>query len=296
MNGFLIIDKPIGKTSFDMVYDARKKLQERRVGHVGTLDPFASGLLIVAVGTYTKLFFLFDDLEKEYIASGVFGESKNTDDNTGTILNLGLKDENIEKEDIIALLKNSFTGDVLQKPPMFSAKHVDGKRAYHLARAGIDFELKSVPVSIYNIELLNYNYPSFDIKMSVSKGTYIRSIIRDIGEHFKHLAYTDGLIRIRIGRYGIDNCSEISANNLLSFSDMFSKNENIIIEVIKDNNFRDKLLTGNTQTIENIEIDEKKYIAFIDKDDRLIAMIRRGTDFDKTKNAYAYVSDKKIFA
>ena len=296
MNGFLIIDKPIGKTSFDMVYEARKKLQERRVGHVGTLDPFASGVLIVALGTYTKLFFLFDDLEKEYIAQGVFGESKNTDDNTGTTLNIGLKDNNIEKEDIINLLENSFTGDILQKPPMFSAKHVNGKRAYHLARAGIDFELKSVPVSIHNIELLNYNYPSFDVKMSVSKGTYIRSIIRDIGEHFKHLAYTDGLIRTRIGRYAIDNCSEISVDNLLSFSDMFSKNENLKIEVIEDDNFRDKLLTGNTQTVENIEVDEKKYIAFVDSEDRLIAMIRRGTNLDKTKNAYAYVSDKKLFS
>ena len=205
MKGFLIVNKPKGITSFDVIRKLKPILKEKRIGHVGTLDPFASGVLIIALGRYTKLFFLFDDLYKEYIAEGVFGESRDTDDVEGKVLEKTKNQNILSFNELEALIKNNFLGSILQKPPIYSAKKIDGKRAYDLARENKEFQLKSVNVFINNIELLEYNYPYFRIKTSVSKGTYIRAIVRDIGEITNNLAYTKDLIRTSIGDYNIDN-------------------------------------------------------------------------------------------
>lgn len=289
MNGFLLINKPVGYTSFDMISLSRKALNERRIGHAGTLDPFASGVLILGVGGYTKLLFLFDGLEKEYIASGVFGEAKDTDDITGRTISYGDTKNKILERDIENILKAKFQGSILQKPPLYSAKHVNGKRAYTLAREGKSFTLKEVPIIIHDIELLSYSYPNFILKMSVSRGTYIRSIIRDIGECFGHLAYTDSLIRSNIGSYNVDDTNEIDSKNIISFSDMFKNNSNIEFSRIDDDVFRDKLLSGNTHIIEKMHVDTNKYIAFLDKNNDLISIVSN----NNYKNVYSYVSDKK---
>lgn len=272
MKGFLIVNKPKGITSFDVIRKLKPILKEKRIGHVGTLDPFASGVLIIALGRYTKLFFLFDDLYKEYIAEGVFGESRDTDDVEGKVLEKTKNQNILSFNELEALIKNNFLGSILQKPPIYSAKKIDGKRAYDLARENKEFQLKSVNVFINNIELLEYNYPYFRIKTSVSKGTYIRAIVRDIGEITNNLAYTKDLIRTSIGDYNIDNAislENINANNIISFFDMFKNFDKLVIEDEKDIK---QILSGNTKLIENINI-KNKYLALVDRDNNLLAII-----------------------
>lgn len=272
MKGFLIVNKPKGITSFDVIRKLKPILKEKRIGHVGTLDPFASGVLIIALGRYTKLFFLFDDLYKEYIAEGVFGESRDTDDVEGRVLEKTKNQNILSFNELEALIKNNFLGSILQKPPIYSAKKIYGKRAYDLARENKEFQLKSVNVFINNIELLEYNYPYFRIKTSVSKGTYIRAIVRDIGEITNNLAYTKDLIRTSIGDYNIDNAinlENINAHNIISFFDMFKNFDKLLIEDKKDIK---QILYGNTKLIENINI-KNKYLALVDRDNNLLAII-----------------------
>lgn len=284
MKGFLIVNKPKGITSFDVIRKLKPILKEKRIGHVGTLDPFASGVLIIALGRYTKLFFLFDDLYKEYIAEGVFGESRDTDDVEGKVLEKTKNQNILSFNELEALIKNNFLGSILQKPPIYSAKKIDGKRAYDLARENKEFQLKSVNVFINNIELLKYNYPYFRIKTSVSKGTYIRAIVRDIGEITNNLAYTKDLIRTSIGDYNIDNAislENINANNIISFFDMFKNFDKLLIEDEKDIK---QILSGNTKLIENINI-KNKYLALVDRDNNLLAIINNINN----SNRYSFI-------
>lgn len=284
MKGFLIVNKPKGITSFDVIRKLKPILKEKRIGHVGTLDPFASGVLIIALGRYTKLFFLFDDLYKEYIAEGVFGESRDTDDVEGKVLEKTKNQNILSFNELEALIKNNFLGSILQKPPIYSAKKIDGKRAYDLARENKEFQLKTVNVFINNIELLEYNYPYFRIKTSVSKGTYIRAIVRDIGEITNNLAYTKDLIRTSIGDYNIDdaiNLENINANNIISFFDMFKNFDKLVIEDEKDIK---QILSGNTKLIENINI-KNKYLALVDRDNNLLAIINNINN----SNRYSFI-------
>lgn len=284
MKGFLIVNKPKGITSFDVIRKLKPILKEKRIGHVGTLDPFASGVLIIALGRYTKLFFLFDDLYKEYIAEGVFGESRDTDDVEGKVLEKTKNQNILSFNELEALIKNNFLGSILQKPPIYSAKKIYGKRAYDLARENKEFQLKSVNVFINNIELLEYNYPYFRIKTSVSKGTYIRAIVRDIGEITNNLAYTKDLIRTSIGDYNIDNAinlENINPHNIISFFDMFKNFDILLIEDEKDIK---QILSGNTKLIENINI-KNKYLALVDRDNNLLAIINNINN----SNRYSFI-------
>ena len=270
MKGFCIINKPIGITSFDAIKQIKKTLREKeniiekRVGHAGTLDPFADGVLILAFGRYTKLFFLFDDLNKEYIASGIFGESRDTDDIDGNTIKISNNTNKLSFEELENIIKTNFKGSIIQKPPIYSAKKINGKRAYDLARDNKTFELKDINVYIERIELLEYDYPYFKIKTSVSKGTYIRSIIRDIGEITGNLAYTKTLKRSSIGNYNIDmscNIDDISQNKILSFFDMFKNFDSIIVE---DKSDLKQILCGNTKIIEKNTNEKNNKSAFID--------------------------------
>ena len=284
MKGFLIVNKPKGITSFDVIRKLKPILKEKRIGHIGTLDPFASGVLIIALGRYTKLFFLFDDLYKEYIARGVFGESRDTDDVEGKTLKITQNQNILSFNELETLIKNNFLGNILQKPPIYSAKKIDGKRAYDLARENKEFQLKSVNVFINNIELLEYDYPYFTIKTSVSKGTYIRAIVRDIGEITNNLAYTKDLIRSSIGDYNIDksvSLENINSDNIISFFDMFKNFDKLAIEDEKEIK---QILSGNTKLIENINI-KNKYLALVDRNNNLLAIINNVNN----SNRYCFI-------
>lgn len=289
MKGFCILNKPIGITSFDAIKQVKKTLREKeniiekKIGHAGTLDPFANGVLILAFGRYTKLFFLFDDMPKEYTALGIFGEMRDTDDIEGNIIKKSDTNNKLSFEELEKIIKENFKGNILQKPPIYSAKKINGKRAYDLARDNQSFELKDSKVCINSIKLLEYDYPYFKIKTSVSKGTYIRSIIRDIGNITGNLAYTKELTRVSIGDYNIDTAcgiEDIKKDKILSFFEMFSNFEK---KTIEDDNTIKQILCGNTKMIENIEI-KNKYLALTDNKENLLAVIEK-----KDKNIYSFI-------
>ena len=289
MKGFCILNKPIGITSFDAIKQVKKTLREKeniiekKIGHAGTLDPFANGVLILAFGRYTKLFFLFDDMPKEYTALGVFGEMRDTDDIEGNIIKKSDINNKLSFEELEKIIEENFKGTILQKPPIYSAKKINGKRAYDLARDNQSFELKDSKVCINSIKLLEYDYPYFKIKTSVSKGTYIRSIIRDIGNITGNLAYTKELTRVSIGDYNIDTAcgiEDIKKDKILSFFEMFSNFEK---KTIEDDNTIKQILCGNTKMIENIEI-KNKYLALTDNKENLLAVIEK-----KDKNIYSFI-------
>ena len=227
-------------------------------------------------------------MPKEYISVGVFGENRDTDDINGNVLKVSDKKNILSFAELENIIKKNFYGNIIQKPPIYSAKRINGRRAYNMARENIDFEIKSVNVCVNDIELLEYNYPFFKIKTSVSKGTYIRAIIRDIGEITGNFAYTKELRRTAIGDFTIDKAcylNDISNKNILSFFDMF---KNIERKIIENENVIKQILCGNTKMIENFDFNyiKYKYLALTDKENNLIALIKN----EKNKNIFAFIN------
>jgi len=211
-SGFILINKPTGPTSHDVVDALRKITGIRKIGHAGTLDPFASGLLILGVGRdATKKLSIFLKQDKEYIAKIKLGAVSTTYDPEGEI-KLTQNAEAPGREDIKKVIKK-FIGEIKQVPPAFSAKKVKGKKLYELARAGVEVKLKPVSLAVYNIELLNYDWPFLEIKIKCSSGTYIRSLARDIGESLGCGGYLEELCRIKIGEFFLSDALEIPQLN-----------------------------------------------------------------------------------
>lgn len=201
--GIYNIYKPAGPTSHDMVDQVRKISVEKRVGHAGTLDPFAEGVLIVAVGReYTRKLGQFLKMDKTYLATIKLGAISDTDDLTGKITFSSNTEKPARKEILTALKK--FKGKMEQIPPAFSAIKVKGKKAYELARRGLTPKLKPRPVKIYSLKILKYRWPFLEIAVKVSSGTYIRSIARDLGQVLGTGAYLEKLTRTSIGRYRLE--------------------------------------------------------------------------------------------
>jgi tRNA pseudouridine55 synthase len=208
MDGILLVDKPKGWTSFDVVNYVRKivaqsqnkKPKQVKVGHTGTLDPLATGLLVLLIGTYTKRAPELSKLDKTYEVSMKLGEASTTGDGEGEITKTSNK-KPARKELEVALDK--FVGDILQTPPAFSAIKIGGQRAYKLARAGKEVKLEPRPAKIYQLKLKSYNYPNVEFTAKVSSGTYIRSLVEDIGKELKTGAYMSDLRRTQIGKFGI---------------------------------------------------------------------------------------------
>lgn len=208
------VNKPTGISSNGLLNKIRKLANTKKVGHGGTLDPLASGVLVVAIGREsTKK--LTDSIRgnKEYIAEVYLGATSTTDDEEGE--KKIIKVNKIpSKEEIENSLKN-FIGDIMQRPPIFSALKVKGKRAYEYARAGKDLKLDARPVKISNIEILKYEYPILEIRVESGSGVYIRSLARDIGENLKTGAYLKNLTRTKVGNFDIKEA--ILAEDLENF-------------------------------------------------------------------------------
>ena len=213
---FLLIDKPKGITSHDVVESVRKIAGERRVGHAGTLDPNATGLLIVGVGRgSTKKLSQFLKLDKEYEAEIFLGEERETDDSEGEIRDrLQATDNKLISEKRLGVVLDSFTGQQMQIPPDYSAIKIKGKPAYKYARQGkcLSSSLSPRKITIYAIKLLDYKYPILRIRTKVSSGTYIRSLARDIGRKLGCGAYIANLRRTKIGKYSV--MSSVALDNL----------------------------------------------------------------------------------
>lgn len=209
----LLLDKPYRWTSFDLVRKVRKLVKVKynvpkiKVGHAGTLDPLATGLMIVCTGKCTKQIDSFQSQEKEYIAGILIGKTTPSFDLEKEYDN-EYPTDHITKEMVEEVLK-SFLGESDQVPPVFSAKFIDGKRAYEFARKGKEVEMKPSRITIMEIELLSYNMPEISIRVSCSKGTYIRALVRDIGERLNSGATMISLQRTAIGTYHLNNAISI---------------------------------------------------------------------------------------
>lgn len=206
---FLLVDKPKGITSHDVIDKVRKITGIRRTGHAGTLDPNATGLLIVGVGREStkELWTKFGKLDKTYVAEITLGEEREGDDITGKFLiskSEVLNKSQFTKSQISRILKG-FIGEQMQIPPIYSAIKVKGQPAYKLARKGGEVELKPRKITIYSIKLLDYKYPVMKIETRVSSGTYVRSLARDIGQKLGCGAFLSELRRVKIGKYKLDD-------------------------------------------------------------------------------------------
>ena len=245
MFGFLNVYKPIGKTSHDVVAILRRVLKIKQIGHTGTLDPFAEGVLPICIGKSTRLIEYLED-DKEYIATVNFGKSTNTYDIEGEIV--ASHGKIVTEKEILQSLEN-FKGEILQTPPAFSAIKVKGKKLYEYARAGLDVEIKPRRVYINKIELLDFDEEKqiAQILVACSKGTYIRSIANDLGEITGAGAYLSKLVRTKAGKFMVDksvalddlNSAEAVEKNLINPLDVLG------LTVIKANNEeREKISHG----------------------------------------------------
>jgi tRNA pseudouridine55 synthase len=208
--GLLLVDKPIGPTSHDMVQAARRVLGTRRIGHTGTLDPFASGLLLLAVGSMTRLVEYFHALTKVYVADLLLGEETDTYDPTGEVTARSDSWREVTATGIEAAL-GRFTGDIHQRPPEYSAKKVGGERSYQAARAGRSVELEPVPVRVYELGLEAFDPPRARIRTRVSTGTYVRALGRDLGRALGCGAHLTGLRRTAVGPFRVESAIQGAA-------------------------------------------------------------------------------------
>lgn len=203
IDGVLAVDKPEGPTSHDVVARVRRALGTRAVGHTGTLDPFASGLLLVCVGSATRLSEYLTGLPKTYVATMRLGEATDTDDLTGEVIGGSDGWRSISREQIDAALRAQ-VGTIEQLPPIYSAKKVDGERMYAAARRGEAVERKPATVTIYDIRLLGMDLPDVEFEVDCGAGTYIRAIARDAGEALGVGGHLRVLRRTRVGPYSVE--------------------------------------------------------------------------------------------
>ena len=212
MDEVILIDKPQGMTSFGVVARLRRVLSNQagkkvKVGHTGTLDPFATGLMIIVTGKKCREAETFTKLDKWYEAEIILGKNSSTGDPEGEITDVSDCEPSLEE---VQRVISQFVGKIEQTPPIFSAIKINGERAYKLAREGKLVEIPKRVIEIYSLELLAYEYPKLKIRTNVSSGTYIRTLAVDIGEKLGTGAYCENLRRIKIADYSIDQAKTLA--------------------------------------------------------------------------------------
>ena len=277
MNGILLVNKEKDMTSRDVVNILSKKFNTGRIGHTGTLDPIATGVMGIAINDGLKIVELLINDTKEYIATVKIGIDTDTLDVTGNVLN-EVKDFNIGEETLKEVL-NSFLGKSVQEVPIYSALKVNGKRLYEYAREGKSVELPKREIEIFDIELLEFNCYEFKFRVSVSKGTYIRSLIRDIGKKINIPCVMKELQRTKQGNFKLEDSytlDEIKNNKykFISLKDSLSGYKFIEVDEYIENKIR------NGRILEN-RYDED-IIVFINSNDEVLA-IYQVYDKDNTK-------------
>lgn len=233
-SGLVLLNKPPGITSFRVLNGLKRKLDSGKVGHTGTLDKFAEGLMLVLTGKMTKLAPFFSNMDKEYLATYKFGEETETLDPEGKIIAVS----DIPNIKSIEMSLSAFIGNIMQQPPDFSAIHINGQRAYKLAVAGIKPDIPKRPVTIYEYEIQNWKPPFLSVKVKCSKGTYIRSLARDLGIACGSRAYVSALSRTEVGDWKIED-SVLPDNfdpykNIISGKNLFKKIDSINIFIASD--------------------------------------------------------------
>ena len=206
--GVIVINKPTDWTSFDVVNKIKRLIGLSRVGHLGTLDPMATGVLLVTIGKATKLFDIMQEKKKTYVATFHFGEETDTLDSTGKITNSNNKI--VTRKEIEAIL-NTFVGEISQIPPKYSAKSVNGVRAYTLARKNEDFVLPAKVVKIYELKIIDFNDNILTLEITCGSGTYIRALGRDIAYKLNTYATMISLVRTKVGKFDLNQSIDIKS-------------------------------------------------------------------------------------
>ena len=269
MDGILLVNKPKDMTSRDVVNILSKKFNLRSIGHTGTLDPIATGVLGIAMNKGLKIVDLLINDTKEYIATAKMGISTDTLDVTGNIIN---EEDNyqVTKEQLIEVL-NSFVGKSIQEVPIYSALKVNGKRLYEYARGNKEVEIPKREIEIYEIELLELNKDEFKFRVIVTKGTYIRSLIRDIGNKLGIPCVMSDLIRTKQGNFRLEDSYTLEEVKNDNYQLISIKNALAGYKFIKVNSFiENKVLNG--RILENRYEDEK--IVFINESDEVLAIYK----------------------
>lgn len=286
MNGILNVYKPTGITSFDVVRKIRKISNVKKVGHAGTLDPEASGVLLVCIGKATKAIdYIMGDF-KIYDTELKLGVTTDTYDREGKILTES--EVKVSNDEIMQAI-NSFVGEIKQVPPMYSALKVNGKKLYELARAGIEIEREARSITIYSIDIMEVKLPYVKFRVKCSKGTYIRSLCYDIGQRLKCGGMMWNLQRTAIGGFQIEdsiNIDNLNVENLnehiMPIESIFGSNTRITVEdrfikfllngvVVKDKALTCKFEANSTYSIYNIDND---FVGIADKSNEGIKLIK----------------------
>ena len=293
MDGLLVIDKPEGITSHDVVARVRRIFKTKRVGHTGTLDPFATGVMVVLIGKATRLAQFLDKDTKEYIATVKFGFETDTGDKTGVrSAECGMRNEEVaevlEKTDWDSILSQS-KGEIEQTPPMYSAKKVEGKKLYELARKGIEIERQPVRINVYEIAILadeiRNPQSAIRIRIACSAGTYIRTLAEDIGRRLGIGAHLTDLRRTAAGAFRIDQAHTLESLEALDdpsvvLRPMREATSGISIFELPDDRVGKTKSGMSTRDLSGRFADGES-VQMIDRDGELIAIGR----FDETEKA-----------
>lgn len=270
MDGLLIIDKPSGMTSHDVVSRVRRILSTKKVGHTGTLDPFATGVMVVLVGKATRLARFLDKDKKEYVAVLKLGEKTDTGDLTGNVI----KTERIASALEIGEVLVKFRGKQKQIPPMYSAKKIDGKKLYELARQGVEIRREPIDIKIFELEMVNAE--PCTIRVAASAGTFIRTLAEDIAEAAGSTAHLTELRRTKAGRFLLEDSvtldalseSEVPAIHLISLEVAVSGLKNVTLK----NDRVQKTKNGLATRISGSDFADGEFVSIFDEEKNLIAI------------------------
>ena len=293
INGIIVVNKEVGFTSFDVVAKLRGILKQKKIGHTGTLDPDATGVLPVCLGSATKLCDMLTDKKKEYIAEFVLGKTTDTQDISGTVLKIT---DVICGEQEVNEAVMSFVGEYDQIPPMYSALKVNGKRLYELAREGKEVERKSRPVTFYEIEILSVELPYVKIRVVCSKGTYIRTLCHDIGQKLGCGATMTFLQRTMSGQFQLEEAMTLSEIENLQKEERLMPHvtpvdsvfENLPALIVGKENEK-RILNGNLIFANNIELPKP----YADGQQYRIYAKENGTKGLKFMAIYSYSKEKR---
>ena len=291
IHGVINIHKEKGYTSHDVVAKLRGIVGQKKIGHTGTLDPDATGVLPVCLGKATKLCDMLTDKNKTYETVMLLGKVTDTQDISGTVLNESPID--MLDEDTVKMVILSFVGDYMQVPPMYSALKVNGKKLYELAREGVEVERKARPVIILDIQIKEINLPRVRMEVSCSKGTYIRTLCHDIGKKLGCGACMEELIRTRVSRFKLEDSLTLSQVQelketgdldkiLVPIDGMFSEYEAITLK----EEFMSFVYNGNTFMPKHV----KNYVELVDG-----KLVRVYDDNGNFIAIYKFIKDKYIF-
>ncbi len=285
-SGFFPVNKPPGISTFDVIRIIKKRTGIKKIGHSGTLDPFAEGLVVIMVGQMTKLFDYFSLLPKTYRAFAEFGKSTDTLDNTGTVTG----EYPVPDIDTIRGNISYFTGMIKQKPPAYSAVHINGIRSYELARKGIIPETREKDIQIFSISINSFKDNNLDFNVTCSSGTYIRTLANDLANRCGSSAFLTKLVRTSIGSFNLENSlfpDEITTENLMSQENGFNL---LGIPVITaDNLTASRILVGKNLKEGNENTFPLSVISFFTESGRFLSLV----DNRKADMKYIFVASKE---